>query len=117
MPALDAAAVVGTMPNIPANRLNAQFDCTAFGFTLSSEELSGLAALKTAARALAAGEIDAALVGAVDLSVEPVHMAAAEALLQEQFRKQQEYMRRKAEARNRRESSLTVIKTILSGLS
>ncbi len=80
MPALDAAAVVGTMPNIPANRLNAQFDCTAFGFTLSSEELSGLAALKTAARALAAGEIDAALVGAVDLSVEPVHMAAAEAL-------------------------------------
>lgn len=80
MPPLDAAAVVGTMPNIPANRLNAQFDCTAFGFTLSSEELSGLAALKTAARALAAGEIDAALVGAVDLSVEPVHMAAAEAL-------------------------------------
>jgi len=42
---------------------------------------------------------------------EEARRAAAEALLQEQFRKQQEYMRRKAEARNRRETSLTVIKT------
>ena len=40
---------------------------------------------------------------------EEARRAAAEALLQEQFRKQQEYMRRKAEARNRRETSLTVI--------
>lgn len=80
VPPLTAAGVVGTMPNIPANRLNVQFDCTAMGFTVSSEELSGLSALKLAGRALAAGEIDAALVGAVDLSVEPVHMAAAESL-------------------------------------
>jgi 3-oxoacyl-(acyl-carrier-protein) synthase/3-hydroxymyristoyl/3-hydroxydecanoyl-(acyl carrier protein) dehydratase/1-acyl-sn-glycerol-3-phosphate acyltransferase len=80
VPPLTAAGVVGTMPNIPANRLNVQFDCTAMGFTVSSEELSGLSALKLAGRALAAGEIDAALVGAVDLSVEPVHMAAAETL-------------------------------------
>ena len=80
MPVLTAAGVIGSMPNIPANRLNVQFDWQAFGFTVSSEELSGLVALELATRALAAGELDAALVGAVDLSVEPVHMAAADVL-------------------------------------
>jgi acyl transferase domain-containing protein len=69
------------MPNIPANRLNVQFDWRAFGFTVSGEELSGLDALRVAARALRHGEIDAALVGAVDLSAEPVHEAAAAAVL------------------------------------
>ncbi|MEM7023927.1 MAG: acyltransferase domain-containing protein, partial [Pseudomonadota bacterium] len=53
----------------------------AFGFTVSGEELSGLDALRIAARALRHGEIDAALVGAVDLSEEPVHRAAAGAVL------------------------------------
>jgi acyl transferase domain-containing protein/3-hydroxymyristoyl/3-hydroxydecanoyl-(acyl carrier protein) dehydratase/1-acyl-sn-glycerol-3-phosphate acyltransferase len=77
---LGAAAVVGTMPNIPANRLNAQFDWRSFGFTVASEELSGTVALRLAARALRRGEIGAALVGAVDLSCEAVHAAAAELL-------------------------------------
>lgn len=73
---LQAAGVVGNMPNIPANRLNSQFDLAGPSFTVSAEELSGGVALDIARRALAAGDVDAAVVGAVDLSVEPVHMAA-----------------------------------------
>ena len=79
--ALTSAGVVGTMPNIPANRLNNQFDLGGPSCTVSSEELSGLSALDVAARALSSGELDAALVGAVDLSCEPVHAAAVKALL------------------------------------
>lgn len=78
---LEAAGVVGTMPNIPANRVNQQLDAAAFGFTVSAEEASGLVALRIAARALAAGEIDAAVVGAVDLSHEPVHQDALRRLV------------------------------------
>ena len=80
VPVLEAAGVVGTMPNIPANRLNTQLDVEALGFTVSAEEGSGLQALELAARALRAGELDAAVVGAVDLSAEPVHEAAHAAL-------------------------------------
>lgn len=78
---LTAAGVVGAMPNIVANRLNSQFDLRGPSFTVSREELSGTTALELAARALRRGEVDAAVVGAVDLSCEPVHEAAAEALL------------------------------------
>ncbi len=76
-PVLNAAGVMGTMPNIVANRLNSQFDMRGPSFTVSAEERSGLVALDLAARALRTGEIDAALVGAVDLSCEPVHQRAA----------------------------------------
>ncbi len=75
------AGVVGAMPNIVANRLNSQFDLRGPSFTVSREELSGTTALELAARALRRGEVDAAVVGAVDLSCEPVHEAAARALL------------------------------------
>lgn len=78
--ALQASGVVGTMPNIPANRLNSQLDVAGPSFSLSAEEASGTAALHLAARALSAGEIDAALVGAVDLSHEPVHQHALKEL-------------------------------------
>lgn len=76
-----AAGVVGGMPNIVANRLNSQFDLRGPSFTVSREQLSGTTALEMAARALRRGEIDAAVVGAVDLSCEPVHAAAARVLL------------------------------------
>ena len=81
IPGLEAAGVVGTMPNIPANRINAQLNYSGPSYTVASEELSGLRALEIAVDALRRGEIDAALVGAVDLSVEPVHGAAAAELL------------------------------------
>ena len=80
VPVLQSGGVVGTMPNIPANRLNSQLDLAGPAFTVSSEEASGITALQLAARALRAGDIDAALVGAVDLSHEPVHLAALAAL-------------------------------------
>ncbi|MFE4453520.1 beta-ketoacyl synthase N-terminal-like domain-containing protein [Streptomyces sp. NPDC056796] len=77
---MDAERVVGTLPNLVANRINTQLDLGGPGCTVSAEEASGLVALGLAARALRAGEADAALVGAVDLSCEPVHRAALRAL-------------------------------------
>lgn len=77
VPALTSAAVLGTMPNIPANRLGSQFDFAGPAFTVQAGAASGLEALRIAARALARHELDAAVVGAVDFSCEPVHRAAS----------------------------------------
>lgn len=76
VPALEAAAVLGSMPNIPANRLNSQFDLGGPSFTLQAGAASGTHALRIAARALARGELDAAIVGAVDFGCEAVQRAA-----------------------------------------
>ncbi|MEL6347457.1 MAG: beta-ketoacyl synthase N-terminal-like domain-containing protein, partial [Myxococcota bacterium] len=81
VPVLKSAGVLGTMPNIPANRLNSQFDLAGPSCTISAEELSGLVALDVACNALQDHELDAAMVGAVDMSCEPVHQAAAATLL------------------------------------
>jgi 3-oxoacyl-(acyl-carrier-protein) synthase/3-hydroxymyristoyl/3-hydroxydecanoyl-(acyl carrier protein) dehydratase len=81
VPLLGAAGVIGAMPNIVSNRLNSQFDFCGPSLSVCSEELSGIRALQMARRALQQGEIDAALVAAVDLSAEPVHRAAAAACL------------------------------------
>ena len=70
------AAVLGAMPNIVANRINAQLDLAGPSFTVSAEESSGTVALELGARALRTGAADAVVVGAVDLSHEPVHEAA-----------------------------------------
>jgi 3-oxoacyl-(acyl-carrier-protein) synthase/3-hydroxymyristoyl/3-hydroxydecanoyl-(acyl carrier protein) dehydratase/1-acyl-sn-glycerol-3-phosphate acyltransferase len=77
---LEAAGVVGTMPNIVANRLNGVFDFGGASAAISSEELSGVRALEVACDALRRGDLDAALVGAVDLSDERVHRAALDQL-------------------------------------
>ena len=77
---LKAAGVVGTMPNIPANRISSQLDVAGPSFTVSAEEASGLVAIDVAVRALRAGHLDAAVVAAVDLSHEGVHLAALESL-------------------------------------
>lgn len=79
VPALTSAAVVGTMPNIPANRLSSQFDLHGPAFVVCSGGRSGLDALDLAIAALDAGEIDVALVGAVALHAERVHEAACRA--------------------------------------
>ena len=78
---LTAAGVIGCMPNIPANRVHAQQDWKAPGFTVASEELSGTEALGLAVRGLRARDIDAALVGASDFSHEGAHGAAAATVL------------------------------------
>ncbi len=73
---LGAERVVGTLPNLVANRINTQLDLAGPGFAVSAEEASGLVALALAARAIRAGEADAALVGATDLSSGAVHRSA-----------------------------------------
>ncbi len=83
VPELRAEGVVGTMPNMVANRLNRQLGLGGASASISSEEGSGIVALELAERALAVGEIDAALVAAVDLSCEPAHEVAASLLLPE----------------------------------
>ncbi|CAN5660995.1 type I polyketide synthase [soil metagenome] len=79
-PRLTADGAVGAMPNIPANRIHAQRDFRGFGFTVSSEELSGIDALRIGVRALRRGELDTVVAGAVDLCCEPAHAHAADAL-------------------------------------
>lgn len=76
VPPLEAGAVTGTMPNIPANRLNVQFDWRGPSFTVSADELSGVRALEIAARLLTDGTVEAAVACAVDLSCETVHATA-----------------------------------------
>jgi 3-oxoacyl-(acyl-carrier-protein) synthase len=80
-PHLRAATVVGTMPNIPANRASSDLDAQGPSFTVSAEERSGTYALRIGRRMLEDKSIDAALIGAVDLCCEPVHQIAAAALL------------------------------------
>jgi acyl transferase domain-containing protein/3-hydroxymyristoyl/3-hydroxydecanoyl-(acyl carrier protein) dehydratase/1-acyl-sn-glycerol-3-phosphate acyltransferase len=75
-PRLQAPGVLGTMPNIVANRINAQLDLAGPSFSVSSEETSGASALEIARRWLDAGEVDAAVVGAVDLASDAVHAEA-----------------------------------------
>ncbi len=80
IPALQSAGVVGCMPNIVANRLNAWFDWGGPSAAISEGRLSGIEALMQAKRALKNGEIDHALVCAVDLRCDPVFLAAKEKL-------------------------------------
>lgn len=73
--------VMGSMPNLPANRINVQFDWRGLGYTVASEELSGACALEIASRALKSGELDLVLAGAADFSRSTVDDLAAEAVL------------------------------------
>lgn len=82
-PQLTADGVIGTMPNIPANRIHAQRDFRGFGFTVSGEELSGIDAIRIAVRALRHRELDTVVTGAVDMCCEPAHARAADTLATE----------------------------------
>lgn len=75
--ALDPAALLGCMPNIPANRLNHHLGLDGPSLTVSAEERSGLAALDVARGLLRSGRAEVALVGAVDFSCEAVAQRAA----------------------------------------
>uniref|UniRef100_A0A7C4LMY9 Acyltransferase domain-containing protein n=1 Tax=Schlesneria paludicola TaxID=360056 RepID=A0A7C4LMY9_9PLAN len=65
-PPLTANRVMGHLGGIVASRLAREFDVGGPCFTLSSDESSGLHALHTAVRALQSGQLECALVGAVD---------------------------------------------------
>ncbi len=79
-PRLGAEEVVGTMPNIPANRLNRQLDIGGPSFTVAAGEASGRVALELAVRALGTRQLDTVVVGGADLCCHPVHEAALAAL-------------------------------------
>ena len=67
-PPLTANRTMGALGSIVASRIAREFRFGGPGFTVSSEESSGIRALERGVRLLQAGEIDRALVGAVDLA-------------------------------------------------
>ncbi len=79
-PALNATRTVGALGGIVASRIAKEFLLGGPSFILSSEEVSGLQALELATRALQRHELDAALVGAVDITGDISHMATMHAL-------------------------------------
>ena len=66
-PPLTANCVMGNLGGIVASRLAREFNVGGPSFTISAGENSGLRACEMAAHALRRGELDQALVGAVDL--------------------------------------------------
>ena len=67
-PAMNANRTMGALGGIVASRIARAFDIGGPSFTLSSEESSGLRSLEAGVRALQRGEINTAVVGAVDLA-------------------------------------------------
>jgi PfaB family protein len=67
-PPLTANRTMGALGGIVASRVARAFHVGGPSFTVSAEEASGLKAVEVAARALQRGEIDSAIVGAVDLA-------------------------------------------------
>lgn len=71
-----AANVLGAMPNIPANRLNAACDFRGQGFSISADGQSGEVCISLACEALKAGEIDMAVLASADFATETVRADA-----------------------------------------
>jgi acyl transferase domain-containing protein/3-hydroxymyristoyl/3-hydroxydecanoyl-(acyl carrier protein) dehydratase len=67
-PPLTANRTMGALGSVVASRIAREFGFGGPSFTISSEESSGLRALEVAVRALQRGDIDQAIVGAVDLA-------------------------------------------------
>src|SRR5262249_54367164 len=67
-PPLTANRTMGALASIAASRIAREFHVGGPSFTLSSAETSGLHGLDVAVGMLQAGEVDQALVGAVDLA-------------------------------------------------
>lgn len=67
-PPLTANRTMGALGSIVASRIAREFRAGGPSFTLAGEENSGIRSLETALHMLQSGEIDRALVGAVDLA-------------------------------------------------
>jgi acyl transferase domain-containing protein/3-hydroxymyristoyl/3-hydroxydecanoyl-(acyl carrier protein) dehydratase len=67
-PPLNANRTMGALGSIAASRVAREFHFGGPSFTVAAEENSGVRALEIAVRALRRGELDHALVGAVDLA-------------------------------------------------
>jgi len=77
-PPLTPGRTLGALGSVVASRIAREFRLGGASFAVSADEVSGLRALEIAIRALQAGEMDAALVGAVDLACDPRNLACAE---------------------------------------
>ncbi|WP_435019720.1 beta-ketoacyl synthase N-terminal-like domain-containing protein [Tundrisphaera sp. TA3] len=66
-PALNANRTMGALGSVVASRVAREFRLGGPSFTISAEEVSGLRSVEVASRLLNLGELDAAIVGAVDL--------------------------------------------------
>ncbi|MEM7245428.1 MAG: beta-ketoacyl synthase N-terminal-like domain-containing protein [Acidobacteriota bacterium] len=70
-PSLTSGRTLGSLGGIAASRLARELRAGGPSFVVSAEEGSGLHALDLAIAALQSGELDEAVVGAVDLSADP----------------------------------------------
>ncbi|WP_375209222.1 beta-ketoacyl synthase N-terminal-like domain-containing protein [Hyphomonas jannaschiana] len=75
-PQLDAAAVLGAMANMTANRITFARDIRGMGFSVSAGPASALAALDLAMDALTTGRLSTAIVTVADFATEPVRARA-----------------------------------------
>ncbi len=66
-PPLDSPRTMGALGSIVASRIAREFQFGGPSYAISAEEASGLRALEVAFRALQRGDLEVALVGAVDL--------------------------------------------------
>lgn len=64
---LDSTRTMGALGSIAASRAAREFQFGGCSFTVSAQEVSGFAALKLGVQALQKGELNLALVGAIDL--------------------------------------------------
>ncbi|MFM7316488.1 MAG: beta-ketoacyl synthase N-terminal-like domain-containing protein, partial [bacterium] len=76
-PALTANRVMGNLASIAASRLAREFRLGGPSFTISDSTDAGITALETAFAWIASGQIDEALVGAVDITSDLRHAWAA----------------------------------------
>lgn len=73
-PAIDEDTLAGGLANTIAGRLCNHFDLGGGGFTVDGACSSSLLSVLTACNALADGQLDVALAGGVDLSIDPFEM-------------------------------------------
>ena len=72
-PPLDAERTLGNLGAMTASRVVREFRFGGMGLTIAADELSGVVALDAARRAIAAGDMTLALVGAVDFAASLGH--------------------------------------------
>ena len=88
-PAIGEESLAGGLSNTIAGRICNHFDLNGGGYTIDGACASSLLAVANACSSLAAGDIDAALAGGVDLSLDPfelVGFAKAGALAEDAMR-------------------------------
>ncbi len=81
-PPLTATRTLGALGGIVASRIAREFQFGGPSFVVSAEEASGLRAVEIGMHMLQSGELDAVLVGAVDLNCDERNLATLKPLLQ-----------------------------------